>query len=301
MLQATTINSTAHALAGAPPLSPAGDSSPRVRPLTDESEAEVLAFLSKRPVHTVNLSGFILDNGLVSPLNRGTFYAYRNEKGQLEGVALIGHVTLFEALTPRAVAAFARLARRCGRKHILLGEQEKIEQFWRHYSVGGQPARLARRELLVEWRGRAQACEEVRGLRLATQDDLELVVPVQAQLAFDESKVNPLEKDPAGFRERCARRIARGRTWVWVEEGRLIFKADIINETPDVTYLEGVWVNPRERGRGLGLRCMSQLSRTLLRRTKSLILFVNDDNQTALSLYRKSGCETRGCYDTIFF
>jgi ribosomal protein S18 acetylase RimI-like enzyme len=274
---------------------------PRVSVLTDEAEAEVVAFLSRRPLHTFNLLGFILDNGLVNPLNRGTFYAYRDEAGRLEGVALVGHVTLFEAHTARAVAEFARIARGCANKHILLGEQEKVALFWNHYSRGGQPARLACRELLLESHGRTQASEEVRGLRRATMEDLELVMPVQAQLAFEESQINPLERDPVGFRARCARRIEQGRTWVWIEDGRLIFKADILNETPEVTYLEGVWVNPQDRGRGQGLRCMSQLSRTLLRRTRSITLFVNENNQEAMDFYRTAGYETRGCYDTIFF
>jgi ribosomal protein S18 acetylase RimI-like enzyme len=285
----------------APSFFPVGGETPRVSALADRAEAEVVAFLSRRPLHTFNLLGFILDNGLVSPLNRGTFYAYRDEAGRLEGVALVGHVTLFEAHTERAVAAFARIARGCASKHIFLGEQEKVALFRNHYAQGDQSARLACRELLLESRGRTQACEEVRGLRRAAIEDLELIMPVQAQLAFDESQINPLERDPVGFRTRCARRITRGRTWVWIENGRLIFKADILNETPEVTYLEGVWVNPQERGKGLGLRCMSQLSRTLLRRTKSITLFVNENNQKALDFYREAGYETKGCYDTIFF
>jgi hypothetical protein len=39
---------------------------------THEFEAEVLDFLSERPLHTVAMTGFIRDNGLVSELNRGT-------------------------------------------------------------------------------------------------------------------------------------------------------------------------------------------------------------------------------------
>ena len=35
-------------------------------------EAEALAFLAAEPLHNVYMSGFIRDNGLVSPLNRGT-------------------------------------------------------------------------------------------------------------------------------------------------------------------------------------------------------------------------------------
>ena len=63
-------------------------------PLTQEFEAEVLDFLSERSMHTVTMAGFIRDNGLVSDLNRGTFYSCRNLQGKLEGVALIGQAML---------------------------------------------------------------------------------------------------------------------------------------------------------------------------------------------------------------
>ena len=65
-----------------------------VKELTSEHTAEVQAFLAVRPVHTVVMSSFIADNGIVSELNRGKFYGYRNTAGTLEGVALIGHTTL---------------------------------------------------------------------------------------------------------------------------------------------------------------------------------------------------------------
>ena len=82
----------------------------RVRALCQGEETEVLDFLSARPLHTVYMAGFILDNGLVSPLNRGTFYGYRDHTGRLRGVALIGHATLIEARIDAALAAFARAA-----------------------------------------------------------------------------------------------------------------------------------------------------------------------------------------------
>jgi len=76
--------------------------------LTTGEESEVLSFLSARPVHTVIMASFIRDNGLVSPLNRGTFYGCRDEEGRLVGVALIGHATLVETESDDALAAFAR-------------------------------------------------------------------------------------------------------------------------------------------------------------------------------------------------
>jgi len=82
-----------------------------VRVLTPEDTQEVQTFLSIRPVHTVVMSSFIVDNGIESDLNRGRFYGYRNSAGKLEGVALIGHSTLVEARSDEALKALAYVAR----------------------------------------------------------------------------------------------------------------------------------------------------------------------------------------------
>jgi predicted GNAT family acetyltransferase len=271
-----------------------------IEPLDNGHTAEVLDFLSERPLHTVYMAGAVLDNGLVSPLNRGTFYGSRNAEGHLEGVALIGHATLFEARSDEALAAFASLAQQCSRTHMLLGEMDKVSHFWNHYAEGGQAPRLMCRELLFEQKFPVEVKKPVRGLRRATLRDLEMILPVQAEMAFEESGVNPMEKDPVGFRLRCARRIEQGRVWLWVERGRLIFKADIMSDTPDVIYLEGVYVNPHERGKSYGLRCFSQLCKTLLARTVSICLLVNEKNRKARAFYHKAGYDLRSHYDTIF-
>jgi len=263
-------------------------------------EAEVLAFLGERPLHTAAMAGFIRDNGLVSPLNRGTFYGYRNAGGKLEGVALIGHATLFEARHRQALAAFARLAQDCVNTHMVMGEQEQVEQFWDHYCDGGQELRLVCRELLLEQRWPVVVREEVPGLRTATPDDLELVMPVQARMAEEECGVNPLEKDPEEFRLRCARRIELNRTWVWMEDGQLTFKAEVVCATPEVSYLEGIWIAPQKRGRGYGLRCVAQLSRGLLTGTRAVSILVNANNKAGLGLCQKAGYKPQSSYDTIY-
>jgi predicted GNAT family acetyltransferase len=268
--------------------------------LTPQFEAETLEFLSHRPVHTVAMSGFIRDNGLVSERNRGTFYGCRNRQGKLEGVALIGHATLMETTTDRALKAFADLARQSASPHLIMGEEERINEFWNYYSEVGQQIRLGGRELLMELRCPVQVLEEVIELRMTTAADLELVLPVHGQMAFEESGINPLETDPDGFRDRYARRIERGRSWVCVEEGKLTFKAEVVSDTPDAVYLEGVWVSPGKTGTGYGLRCMSQLARHLLSRSKSIVLLVNDDNKRAQHYYQKAGFSLRASYDTIF-
>ena len=274
----------------------------RAEPLARDAEAEVVEFLSERPVHAVNLLGLIADNGLVSPHNRGAFYACRDEAGRLEGVALIGHATLFEARTPRALHAFAHAAQSRPNLHLVLGELGPVAEFWRHYCTEGQPMRLACRELLFqldrgEWAGGGEAVE---GLRLATREDLPLIMPAQARMVEAESGLDPRQSDPEGFRRRCESRIDRGRTWVLTEGGRLVFKAEVFAEAGGVVYLEGVYVAPEERGQGVGLRCLSHLSRELLRHANSVCLLVNERNKSAHAFYRKAGFRFDCHYDTIF-
>jgi predicted GNAT family acetyltransferase len=273
---------------------------PNVELLTNENKTEVLAFLSERPLHTVYLAGYILDNGVVSPLNRGSFYGYRNSSGRLEGVALIGHATLFEIRSGEALAAFVSLAQNSSRMHMLMGEMERVEHFWNLYGKGGQAPRMICRELLFEQGFPVEVKAPVRGLRRATLRDLEMLLPVHAEMASDDSGVNPMLLDPNGFRLRCARRIEQGRVWVLIENGRLIFKADIVSDTPEVVYLEGIYVAPEDRGQGTGRRCLSQLTRNLLARTKVVSLLVNEMNQSATTFYLKAGFKLRAHYDTIF-
>ena len=240
----TSLNSLMTTVMAETPYLPEADVTVNLMELTEEDRNEALAFLAERPIHTVCLTGCIRDNGLVSPHTRGTFYGCRNSEGRLEGVALIGHATLIEARTARAMQEFSLVAQGFQHTHIILGETDKVEQFWNYYADEGQDMRLACREMLFEVRQAMQVREEVAGLRRATLNDLDNIVPVQADMAESESGINPLDTDPEGFRARCARRIEMGRVWVMEENGTLIFKADVQADTPDVIYLEGVWVNP---------------------------------------------------------
>lgn len=268
--------------------------------LTDTAQAEVLAFLAARPIHTVCMMGMVLENGLISPLNRGSFYGHRDEAGQLEGVALIGHATLIEARSSAALEAFAQLSQHNTRARLIRGEQEMIEQFMGYFAPDGYRPKIVCRELLFEQREKVLTGEPVKSLRPATLDDLELVLAVNAEMIYEECGVNPLANDESGFRQRTARRVHQGRIWVWVENSRLIFKTDIVSATPEALYLEGVHVHPEERGKGYGLRCFTQLSNHLLHQANSICLLVNAHNRRAISFYRRAGYQLQGCYDTIY-
>jgi predicted GNAT family acetyltransferase len=183
---------------------------------------------------------------------------------------------------------------------MLMGEQEMIERFWKYYAPSGQPKHRLCREVLFELNTPSAPSDDVANLRLAGVSDLSRVVPVHATMAFEESGVNPLQVDPEGFRQRCRRRIEEHRTWVLVEQDQLIFKADIVSDTPEVVYLEGVYVHPQHRGQGHGSKCLTQLTRSLFNQTQSISVLVNQERRQAQEFFKKLGFASRGLYDTIF-
>jgi len=271
-----------------------------VHELTETDKNEVLSFLSERAIHTVNMVGLIRDNGLQSEHNRGTFYGCRNSDGRLEGVALIGHATLIETRTRRALKEFALTAQIYSGTHVIMGEQESVEDFWNSYADDGQQMRKVCREVLFELKRPLETTKKVEGLRLATVAELHLIAPIHAAMAEAESGVNPLETDREGFLQRCTRRINKGRVWVVVKENCLLFKADVQADTSEVIYLEGVWVNPQVRGTGLGRRCLTELSQLLLNHTHSICVLTNEENEKAHVFYRMCGFRRISIYDTIF-
>lgn len=271
-----------------------------VTALSTGKEDEILSALSPNSLTNVIMSGFIRDNGLANPLNRGHFYACHGEGNKLEGIALIGHTILFDAFNESAIQAFAAIARRETSTHLLMGEHHSVKRFWNYYSAKQSPRLICPVDFL---RTSAQFMGKrlVSGLRLATREDLEHVVFAQAAMALETSGVDPLKRDPAGFRERYLRRIEKKRVWVLMRNGRLVFKTDIIADTPEAIYIEGVYVSPEERGKGLGRDCLMGIGRALLERTKAIYLFVEHDHTLTKSFYLNLGFSAAGQYDLLYF
>jgi predicted GNAT family acetyltransferase len=268
--------------------------------LYQEDKAEALEFLAARPIHTVFMSSLIRDNGLASPHNRGSFYACRDGRGQLEGMGLLGHATVIEARTDEAVSAFARLARNCFNAHLIRGERNTVDSFWKYYASQGQEPRLICRELMFEQREVLPLTEPIEDLRVATLADLDQVLKVNAAMAFQEAGISPLNSDPSGFRQRNARRIEQSRVWIWTREDKLIFKADVVAATPEAIYLEGVHVHSEERLKGYGSRCLNQLGSILLTEHKSICLTMNQENKKAIAFYTRAGYKFHSHYETIY-
>jgi hypothetical protein len=238
---------------------------------------------------------------LESERNRGKFYGYRNTKGTLEGIALIGHTTLVESHTEESLAAFALVARDSETPiHIMMSDGKTIETFWRYFTGDNRKPRLVCTELLFELNFPffVQKCDW--NVRVAEAAELEQIAEAHAEVAFMESGVCPLQKDRAGFLSRCLNRIEKGKTFVVFENGKLVFKADIVAETSDVAYLEGIYVTPEFRGNNVASSCLSKLSLHLLNRVEYICLLSNVEFKDAHRSFLRAGFKNTDCCQTIF-
>ncbi|MGH3080198.1 MAG: GNAT family N-acetyltransferase [Gaiellaceae bacterium] len=139
------------------------------------------------------------------------------------------------------------------------------------------------------------------GLREAVLDDLELVLPACAATYEGEIGVDLLRSDAEGFRRRTRQQIEDRRSWVWIEDGTILFKAEASAWTPQAVQLQHVWVDPPARKQGHGRRALSDLIRLLLERVPRVCLFVRADNPAAIRLYERVGMKRVGWYRSLLF
>lgn len=142
---------------------------------------------------------------------------------------------------------------------------------------------------------------EPTGLREAKRDDLDLLLPACAATHREELGIDPFERDPESFRLRTLSQIDEGRSWLWREDGSILFKAEASAWTPSAVQLQQVWVDPEVRNRGYATRGMRDLCRRLLERTPSVCLFVRPENAPAIRVYEKTGMRRAGSYRSILF
>jgi predicted GNAT family acetyltransferase len=82
--------------------------------------------------------------------------------------------------------------------------------------------------------------------------------------------------------------------------GRVVFKAELAVVTRHTAQVQGVWVAPEWRGRGIGTGAMAAVVRDALRRVApSVSLYVNDYNTPARRVYERCGLRQTDTFATV--
>jgi predicted GNAT family acetyltransferase len=119
----------------------------------------------------------------------------------------------------------------------------------------------------------------------------------------EEVGVSPLLGDGGAlYRARVAELIGQGRAYARIEDGRVLFKAEIGAATTASCQVQGVWVDPALRGRGLGTAgtaSVVELARAQV--APAVSLYVNDFNTAARRSYEKVGFVQAGVCASVLF
>src|SRR5207245_9110449 len=121
--------------------------------------------------------------------------------------------------------------------------------------------------------------------RAATGPARGRLAPACAAAHREEIGIDPLRRDPEGFRWRTRAQIEEGRSWLWTENGTILFKAEASAWTPSAVQIQQVWVDPAARNEGNAQRGMRDLCRLLLARAPTVCLFVRPENPPAIRVY----------------
>jgi uncharacterized protein len=268
------------------------------RMLLEADRDNVLNFLRQEPVDAVNLIGRIEEYGMINTAHRGQFFGYYEDDG-LQGVALLGHsIVIFgndSSLQPFAQATIESQTE-C---QVIFGHDLQVERFAAHLEECGRQTRLVRRHQWMVCEGPRLPLRQLQ-LRKATMEELDRVAAVQAEMAFAESGINPRQCDWQNFRNRVAERIQRGKVWVKLEDGQMIFKVDIINRSHSATYIEGIWTHPEQRGKGIATTCVSEIIHRLFRKGSVVCLVVAMEEKGARRMYEKVGFVPTKAYQSRY-
>jgi RimJ/RimL family protein N-acetyltransferase len=204
-------------------------------------------------------------------------------------LAALCHVGVNAVPSGSGCGVFAREVARVSPR-MLIGEAQAVTELWEElrYRLPREREDRPHQPVFVI----RKAPENGRtGLRPATLDDVELLVPACAAAHIGELGVDPLKRDPEGFRWRTRAQIEEGRSWIWTEDGVILFKAEASAWTPSAVQLQQVWVDPIARRQGFGARGLRDLCRQLLARVPTVCLFVRADNAPAIRLYEAIGMQ----------
>lgn len=254
----------------------------------EPSLEQIIEFCAQDPVERV----FLED---VARRRLGRFAAF-GENGALTALC---HVGANVVPSGEDCGRFAESAAR-GRARMVIGDERAVTELW-EVLRGLMPAPRDDRPGQPVYAISEPPEPGDTGLRAATEADFDVLLPACAAAHKEEIGVDPMARDPEGFRWRTRSQIEERRSWLWEENGAIRFKAEASAWTPAALQVQQVWVDPSERNRGYAQRGMRDLCRLLLERVPTVCLFVRPENAPAIRVYEGIGMQRHGAYRSLIF
>ena len=271
------------------------------RLLGDTERAAVQRILDEDPIAAAQVAERVVTSGLSWRVDARMF-GYGSSRHRLESLCWLGANLIPVHAGPAAVAAFAAAAadqpRLCS---SLVGESEAVLGMWENLASVWGPARDVRpcQPLLATWTPPSIPADPT--VRLVRPHEIDVLFPAAVAMYTEEVGVSPLTGDGGrDYRERIVDLVRHRRAYAKFVGGRVVFKAELAVVTRHTAQVQGVWVAPEWRGRGLGTTAMAAVVRDALRRVApSVSLYVNDYNLPARTVYERCGFHRAGTFATV--
>lgn len=273
------------------------------RLLGDVERAAVARLLDRAPYEGAQVAEQVATYGLEWWRTDARVFGYGSRRA-LESICWLGANVIPVRATPLAVAAFADLAsmnaRQCssivGMADAVLGLWERLESAW-------GPAREVRAAQPLLATDAPPAAQADPAVRLVRPDELDALFPAAVAMYSEEVGVSPIGSSGSqSYRQRIGDLVRARRAYARFVEGRVVFKAELAAVTRHTAQIQGVWVDPAFRGRGLATAGMAAVVRDALRRVAPTVsLYVNDFNTPARRVYERCGFRQVGTFASVLF
>ncbi|AVZ77700.1 GNAT family N-acetyltransferase [Streptomyces lunaelactis] len=263
-----------------------------------------LAILESEPVANAFVTSRVQVAGLDPWRLGGEMWGWYAD-GRLRSLCYSGANLVPICATPEAVRAFADRARRTGRRcSSIVGPAESTAQLWRLLEPSWGPARDVRaHQPLMVTEQLADGIEPDPYLRRIRKDEMNVIMPACVAMFTEEVGISPMAGDGGLlYQARVAELVAAGRSFARIDDGKVVFKAEIGAATTQACQIQGVWVAPEFRGRGLSESGMAAVLRYALQDVAPVVsLYVNDYNTAARAAYRRVGFHEVGAFMSVLF
>lgn len=271
-----------------------------VRALTPADRDEALEVCARDTRTNVFVAARILEGGLAT--TPGVVLGYAEGSG-LQAICWASANLVPVGCDARALTAFAANVRR-GRRHCssLFGPAEMVLPLWDALRpTWGKPRDLRTHQPVLATAGPLPPgvpCDPQ--VRRARFDEVDLVMPAAAAMFTEEIGYRPYWGSGQLYRQGIASLITRGHTFVRVDDGEVVFKADVGSVALGVAQVQGVWVAPRLRGQGLAGPAMAAVVEQVRAEIAEVVtLYVNDFNAPARATYARVGFTEIGSFATV--
>jgi predicted GNAT family acetyltransferase len=271
-----------------------------VRALTTADRDQALEVCARDARSNVFVAARILEGALAT--SSGAVLGYEADSA-LQAICWASANLVPVGCDAPALAAFAAKLRRWRRQcSSVFGPAEMVLPLWELLRPSwGEPRDVRAHQPVLATAGplpTAVKCDPL--VRRARFTEVDLVLPAAAAMFTEEIGYPPYWGSKQAYREGIASLIRAGHTFVRIDDGEVVFKADVGSVAMGVAQIQGVWVAPHWRGHGIAGPAMAAVVEQVRAEIADVVtLYVNDFNAPARATYARVGFTEIGRFATV--